>query len=90
MGPAGVELSNENNGLCVPTDQNRGIENKDEFGHFPNPPNRPSIADTPPGRWWTLGVEYPPEADSPLLDAWLSTNDPTAWIGLLGGETIDG
>ena len=30
-----------------------------------------------------------PEADNPLLDAWLSSNDPIAWIGLLGGETID-
>ena len=32
----------------------------------------------------------PPEADNPLLDAWLSSNDPIAWIGLLGGDTIDG
>ena len=31
-----------------------------------------------------------PEADNPLLDAWLSSNDPIAWIGLIGGEIIDG
>ena len=30
-----------------------------------------------------------PEADNPLLDAWLASGDPIAWIGLLGGETID-
>ena len=27
-----------------------------------------------------------PEADNPLLNAWLSSNDPIAWIGLLGGR----
>ena len=30
-----------------------------------------------------------PETDKPLLDAWLASGDPIAWIGLLGGETID-
>ena len=31
----------------------------------------------------------PPEADNLLLDAWLSSNDPIAWIEMLGGDTID-
>ena len=30
-----------------------------------------------------------PEAEAPLLDAWLASGDPIAWIGLLGGEIID-
>ena len=28
------------------------------------------------------------EADDPLLDAWLATNDPTAWLVALARETV--
>ena len=70
MGRAGLGVTNENNGLSVPTAPDRGVECKDEFRPFPNLPNRP-------------------ESDNPLLDAWLASGNPIAWIGLLGGETID-
>ena len=88
VGPAGFGVTNENNGLSVPTAPDRGVECIDEFRPFPNLPNRPE-ADLPPGRWWQAAPDYPPEADNPLLDAWLASGDPIAWIGLLGGETID-
>ena len=37
-----------------------------------------------------LAEETPPEADNPLLDAWLSTNYCLAWIEALDGESFDG
>ena len=50
----------------------------------------PSEADNPLLDAWQAAPDYPPESDNPLLDAWLASGDPIAWIGLLGGETIDG
>ena len=37
---------------------------------------------------WQAAPDYPPESDNPLLDAWLASGDPIAWIGLLGGEKV--
>ena len=95
MGRAGLEVTNEINKLGVPTAPDRGVECKDEFRPFPNLPNHPpwplgddgdapTIADLPPGLWWRVLPEYPPESSNPLLDAWLSTNDAGAWIQALG------
>ena len=83
MGRAGLGITNEINKLGVPAAPDRGTYYKDEFRACPNLPNRPE-ASNPPGLWWRFLPEYPPESSNPLLDAWLSTNDPTAWIQALG------
>ena len=83
MGRAGLGVTNEINGLSVPTAPDRGVECKDEFRAFPNLPNRPE-ASNPPGWWWQVQPDYPPEASNRLLDAWLATCDAGAWIQALG------
>ena len=88
VGPAGVGFPNENNELIFPTPPKRGFDLKEKTGRFPNPPNRPTIADTPPGRWWLLGLEYPPEAADPALDRWLA-GDPCRYFPALGMEAGD-
>ena len=85
VGPAGFGVTNENKGLGVPTAPDRGVEITDEFRAIPNPREcspfpvfddgeRSSITDTPPGRWWLLGLECPPEVADPALDSWLSSH----------------
>ena len=53
----------------------------------PTPPNRPLFLKDNFARCPTCPTL--PEAEAPLLDAWLASGDPIAWIGLIGGETID-
>ena len=66
-----------------------GVELSNDPKHLgrPTPPNRALFLKDNFARFPT----YPtlPEAEAPLLDAWLASGDPIAWIGLLGGETID-
>ena len=81
--PAGLGLHNKVKGLGVPTTPNRGTDYKGKSRAFPNLPNRPE-ASNPPGRWWQVQPDYPPETDNPLLDAWLASCDPGAWIEALG------
>ena len=70
--PAGCNSINEINQLDVPTTPKGGIEDKEHYFDFPNPPNG-----APPDE---------PESTNRLLDIWLSGNDPYAWIEALGDD----